>query len=319
MLKEYALVPDIFDETSYTTKELCPQQMNTISELVLDEGIASNLYDGEWSKYLTANAGRFNKAANELIKTARTENRFVRRPHSLSTLPSSDLEWGDEALSSHRHISLDGILVSRTNFVHYGGDPIVASVESLQTSGWWKARSSSVRLTRTTADYRRVLSLILGNANSLMFIDPHLDVTRDGKNGEKSHYGEFQEILLAAERVNRNLNPKIEIHRVSYIGSGKNKTEVPIKDWEASFKRILAPILRPKDIKVEVFIWDDFHDRYLISNLIGILIPNGFDVEATPQNNTTWTRLGRKERDDIQREFNPASNRHNLKHQFTVP
>jgi hypothetical protein len=61
-----------------------------------------------------------------------------------------------------------------------------------------------------------------------------------------------------------------------------------------------------------------FHDRYLITNLVGILIPNGFDVTNNPRDVTTWSRIGRKERDDIQREFDPASNRHRLRHRFTL-
>lgn len=34
---------------------------------------------------------------------------------------------------------------------------------------------------------------------------------------------------------------------------------------------------------------------------------------------TKWARLGRTDRDDAQREFDPASNRHTLRHRFTAP
>ena len=63
-----------------------------------------------------------------------------------------------------------------------------------------------------------------------------------------------------------------------------------------------------------------FGDRYLISNLIGINLPHGFGISDPhdPHPITTWTRLGRKDRDDIQREFDPASGRHKLQHRFTV-
>jgi hypothetical protein len=69
---------------------------------------------------------------------------------------------------------------------------------------------------------------------------------------------------------------------------------------------------------VEVLIWDDFHDRYVISNLIGILLSNGFDTTANPASITSWTRLGREDRDDVQREFDPASKRHKLHARFVV-
>jgi hypothetical protein len=72
-------------------------------------------------------------------------------------------------------------------------------------------------------------------------------------------------------------------------------------------------------LQVEVFIWDDHHDRYLITDLIEIEMGNGYDTTANPNDVTTWSRLGRATRDDIQREFDPAANRHSLKHRFTVP
>jgi hypothetical protein len=77
--------------------------------------------------------------------------------------------------------------------------------------------------------------------------------------------------------------------------------------------------MRSASISAEVFIWDDFHDRYLISDLIGVSLPYGFDTTTDESSFTTWTRLGRHDRDDIQREFDPASGRHALRHRFRVP
>jgi hypothetical protein len=71
-------------------------------------------------------------------------------------------------------------------------------------------------------------------------------------------------------------------------------------------------------VQATVFVWDDFHDRYLISNLMGISLPNGFDTTRDPNSVTTWTRLGRNERDDIQQEFDEASGHHALRARFTI-
>ena len=302
MLKEYSLIPDIFDHAQYSNEGICSLQLNHIKCLVMHEGLASNLCDGEWSKYLTANTNRFHKTAIELIKAIRKESRLTKRIQSGKIIPTADIDWAREALSSHVSNSVDGILVSASNSQNFHKQKIISSIEALDRCDWWNNRSESVRLLRRTIDYLNVLDLLLKNANSLMFIDPHLDITRPG-------YYEFHEILSAAERSNHNLNPKIEIHRVCYIGSGPNRRVVPPQEWEKSFNRVLSSILEPKELKVEVFIWDDFHDRYLISNLIGISIPNGYDVTTNPNDVTTWTRLGRTNADDIQREFDPASKR----------
>lgn len=47
------------------------------------------------------------------------------------------------------------------------------------------------------------------------------------------------------------------------------------------FRDCLGAVVR------SVFLWDDFHYRYIISNLIGIAAPNGFDTTRPPKNLTT--------------------------------
>jgi len=81
----------------------------------------------------------------------------------------------------------------------------------------------------------------------------------------------------------------------------------------------MATDLSGAGLEVEVFIWDDFHDRYIITDLIGIGLQNGLDTTADANAVTTWNRLGRPERDDIQREFDPASIRHSLRGRFKLP
>ena len=99
---------------------------------------------------------------------------------------------------------------------------------------------------------------------------------------------------------------------------GPSRDFRPVEEWEDVFRRNLGPRLSAAGLSVEVFIWNDFHDRYLISNLAGLSLPSGFDTTSA-KDKTTWSRLGRSDRDDIQREFDPASNRHGLKHRFTIP
>lgn len=85
------------------------------------------------------------------------------------------------------------------------------------------------------------------------------------------------------------------------------------------FHDALADPLRAAELQAEVFIWSDFHDRYLISNLVGISLQNGFDVSPAPDDYTTWSRLGRDNRDAIQREFDPAARPGELVERFLIP
>ncbi len=56
----------------------------------------------------------------------------------------------------------------------------------------------------------------------------------------------------------------------------------------------------------------------MISDLIGVSLSNGFDVSRKPDDITTWTRLSRTDRDDLQREFDPASGRHKKRGGFII-
>ena len=89
--------------------------------------------------------------------------------------------------------------------------------------------------------------------------------------------------------------------------------------FKRRFRDALARPLSAAGLRVEVFVWRSFHDRYLISNLVGISLPNSFDVSrAAPGDSTTWARLGRDTRDEIQREFDPAARPDKLVDRFEV-
>jgi len=60
------------------------------------------------------------------------------------------------------------------------------------------------------------------------------------------------------------------------------------------------------------------HDRYLISDLVGINVPYGFDIATDPAETSTWSRLGPEERDNQQREFDPAFGIHRLVNYFDI-
>ena len=144
----------------------------------------------------------------------------------------------------------------------------------------------------------------------LTFIDPHLDPT-------KPRYSGVVELLRAAGR--RTPAPLVEIHRAGYEGSGSRRNYLNIDQLEQDCRSTLASDLQAVGLRVDVFVWDRFHDRYLISNLLGISLPNGFDTSPESAEMTTWTRVGRAARDDVQREFDVASHRHKLMGRFAIP
>lgn len=313
MLTECALIPDIFDGTSYSSPELCDVHLSNLKEYLLQEALVRDLRNGEWRTYVSEEAGRHPRA-KELIRKL-IEQRRLRLSMSIrDTVPTNSSEWCQEALASHGSDSLDGIISSDSTAQEFRGKAknIVTSIEKLSSAQWWqdhRERGCSQRLRRNTNEYLQHLRLILSHANSFMFIDPHLDPSQD-------RYGEFLKLLLATRRP--DVAPLIEIHRVCYVGSGRKREIVKAEDWETRFRESLADPLAAAGLSIEVFIWDDFHDRYLITDLVGIGMQNGFDVTTNHKALTTWLRLGRRDRDDIQRELDPAVKRHPPPQRFKV-
>ena len=141
-----------------------------------------------------------------------------------------------------------------------------------------------------------------------MVIDPHFDPS-------ERRYRNAVTLLTDAGR--RLPAPLIEIHRVAWYGNGGDKRP-QLATVEQAFRPALKTAAASSGLTFQVFLWDDLHDRYLISDLVGITLPYGFGTTTDPNSVTTWSRMGRAERDDVQREFDRASNRHTLQHTFTV-
>lgn len=310
ILADYAITPDVFDVTSYSSEEVCRLHLREIGSVMRTEGLVRDLHDGAW-RALFADDGRpWHRRGKELVKKLATQGRLISSPRELPAVPVDDRAWCEEALRTHSRRPLTGGIIATGPIKdEYRSESRVARIDRLDGADWWRNRSPSIRLQRRAQDYRRHLSLILRCANSIQFIDPHLDPTID-------RYRHVADLLVDAGK--RTPAPHIEIHRVCYVGAGRDRSILSVDQIESEFHQALARVLKSVDLQAEVFVWDHFHDRYLISNLVGILLPNGFDT-SKDTDVTTWTRLGPCERDGVQREFDDASGRHHLHGKFSIP
>jgi hypothetical protein len=105
------------------------------------------------------------------------------------------------------------------------------------------------------------------------------------------------------------VKPLVEIHRVAWYGGGNDKRP-RVSDVVAALTPAITTVAKTAGLSVDVFLWDDFHDRYLITDLIGISLPHGFGTTKASNAQTIWTRLGRDDRDALVRSFEPALRHH---------
>jgi hypothetical protein len=186
---------------------------------------------------------------------------------------------------------LAGIIATEPIAAPHAATPIVSSVAKLTTASWWISRGPSVRLARTLGDYQKALELLLRHANSLIFIDPYIDPTNAYR------YGNLMR-LLEETLMHRSIKPLVELHRAAWYG-GENDKRPRVSEAVGALQPGLSRVARAAGISFDVFLWDEIHDRYLITDLIGISLPYGFGTTRAPNSFTTWARLGRADRDSI--------------------
>lgn len=310
LLAEYALTPDVFDQSFYSSDESADVYIQSLKEVLLTEGLVRDLRDGEWRRLFSSNERPWHSRGKELLKKLVIQKRLKLCAAALTIRPTTDEEWCREALESNMRVPLNGIFSTPTIANIFREVELVSPINRLSSAPWWSGRSPSVRLVRNVGSYIDNLRLVLQCANSIMFIDPHLDPT-------KPQYRDFSTILTSLS--GRSFPPLIEIHRVCYRGSGRSRIFPSEAEWKSCFNGDFSASLRSENLAAEIFIWDDFHDRHIITDIIGISAANGFDTTTDPSNITTWNRLGRVDRDDVQREFDPVSKRHDLKFRFKIP
>jgi hypothetical protein len=161
---------------------------------------------------------------------------------------------------------------------------------------------------RRTQDSRTALALVLSHANLLMFIDSFVDPLAE-------NFAEFPQLLVAAGSSDHK--PVIQIHRPSWRrADGKNVVQ-PFAQWIADFQP-WSDKLEGAGLSADVFIWADTHDRYLVSDIISINLPYGFDTGKETDPPTTWTRIGTTEVERLQLEYEPNCKMHGLVGSFAI-
>lgn len=308
MLDEYALVPDVFIPAAYTKPDYADMRLEDIKEPLLREALVRDLCNGEWSRRCIAGQDGMHRLTKELLRKLTSRNRLCRCPQYGEQMPNEAVEWCQQALLSHGARPLTGVIAANATKQQFSKEQIVCSIEKLTGTQWFQDRSSSKTIDRKTQAYLELLDRILRQANSLMFIDPYL-------NPQQQSYREFHELL--APMSTRDPQPRIELHRSFVDASGQQQRFLN----EATGRQLFAPLdaeLRRIRLSAEIYFWDNFHDRYLITDVIGVTVGAGFDVTTTPDDTTTWARLGAQDRDDLQRKYDPASRGTSLKSRFQI-
>lgn len=172
LIADYAITPDVFDRTSYSTPAECEARIETIREAMLTEGLVRNLRAGAWRHIFRSDTRPWHRRGTELVKKLATQNRLVPFRSELPAPPRDDRSWCAEALATHAASPFrGGVIVTESVKGDYVGEPLVARIDRLAGVRWWSERSPSVTLARTLAAYETHLDLLLRHSSLLVFIE----------------------------------------------------------------------------------------------------------------------------------------------------
>jgi len=313
---EYAITPDVFD-SGYVSSD--PRLEIILPELlkgICENGMIANLNKGGWIKHLEN--GRIPVIAQQDLKDKilryftllKDRNRLVRHPKASNGDPTTDIDWLNIALESHRLIEFDNIISSQ-QLLNSCGITCNKFTEALKvlSSPQWEGRKRTLTLASCEPYYRPVLDPVLRHAKSLTIVDPYF-------SPHSQKFIDFLKICIdqMGQRGTSILPGRIHIHAGDPFTDRDNPEMVDnrLASWESILKT-LYPSSIPHKIKVFLRTKKQngkkFHDRFILTDQCCIDIPMGTDMfgASTPQS-TTWCLLDDDDRQIKADEIAPAMN-----------
>jgi hypothetical protein len=305
MLHEFAFSPDVFFPSAFGVKTdqgaFIPGEAHGSLALaslwkgIERFGVIRDLSNGKWGRALDDRQVDLHARSRELLKKLRLNGRVVPAAAQIAGSPTAERDWLAEALASHTAEP------QITQF--FGTDEFCASLKAADHQDLPRAISKmpfcspfsgggcSIKVNRNIGAYINALRPLVKYSRSLMFIDPYLDV-------EAANYKDFLILLKAIASINPSVD--IELHRQIKPAYGE-----PVRSassWKQGFDQVFSADPALKSLSIKVFIWDEFHDRYLVSNLMGISVPHGFDTTKKDEA-TRWSMLSPQDANDVREEF----------------
>jgi len=316
LLYEFAITPDVFRADVVDANPVLGLTLVQLLHGLCDNGMLANLHKDRWIRHIRDDhVAKLSPTLRDKIITCLNvlENRYrlVRHPRLVQSDPASDNAWLDLALESHRRFALHGIVLSQVLLNTCGhNDPAFMELSIALEAPQWHNRRRSITLTKSAADYRAALAPILRYARAVSLVDPYMSC-------HNSRFFDTVRICLdlTGQRGHTPLPARIHIHA--------GDPQVDSSHSESVLARLAAweqQLLSLQHLhRITVFLWGShpggqtLHDRYMLTDQCGILVPAGLDcrTSSTP-NSTTWSLLDEEDRIKRLQDFDPATSPYHL-------
>ena len=257
MYHEYAIHPECFSKWE-NCRFFCAQ-------MGWDNGRLLSVYPKNWFK----KAYESIEACGEMEKKNIVENLTLLKKYKsikrYNAVYNDVVSWEENCLKQHSEIPYRGIVSNNET----SSAKIVKSKDIHINHEKWKLNTQITR--RNAEDIARRFSLLLKASKRILFVDPYIRAADDRFMRVITRC-----IMTAMDSIYRDKEyPIIEIHTKI-----KDSMHAELKLAVNNFTRNLPEKL-PKGIEVDVKIWgnkpggDEFHDRFILTDLGGIFIGAG--------------------------------------------
>lgn len=318
LLYEFAITPDVFDG-SVTADEASETQLKQILKGVQENGIIADLHRSRWSQHVQDKRApslrpEVRDRVLTLLQSLHDRHRIVRHPRRLEGDPASDEQWLELAIASHRRIPFTQIIAGGELCRRCAGAGLpLTPIPKVLDSSAWEGRKRSKTIAKSEPEFRAALSPLLRHARAIRLIDPYL-VPRTTRF--------FETIKLVVELAGKRgygqpIDCRIDIHAGDPTRYDDNGTlESPEERLAAWQTAIRAVDISPH--RIRVFLWKNYdggerlHDRFIITDQIGISVPGGLDCRTASANSTTWSVMEFEDQQFWATRFDPAGNVYEL-------
>lgn len=301
MLYEFALTPGILKQAVLDGSADVARDVVRVMEGLCENGLVGDLCDGSLRPVL-------GKAVNDLepsqlrdeirvcLEILDRRQRFVDRPYLGSCWPTEDIEWLDEAVTSHGQEEFYAIVTLGDSLSVKTRPPCTIPIGSVWKSAAWRDRANSRRVQRTAATFQNVLRPVLRHAKSIMLIDPNI------RPEEGRFFRSLQALVHTAfNRPDPNTLKVFEIHArpPAFVASTYS--------WFEGELRSRIGSLVPAGKRLRLVLWQEMrprlHNRFVLTNFGGVTLGVGLDESDSGPDMDDWELLSEDHRSAIWTDF----------------
>ena len=304
MLKEICITPQIFDKSQLIDKLLWKDTKSLLEAISLG-GYIVGLNNSDWKKIVRVKINEIdNNKVKDLFNTLITildkRNLIVGHPKDNNISPKTEDEWINIAYKLNSIYKFYSILATKS---YNNINTTIEELEYININEKFGITGSKHSI-KTEEELEKIFIPILLYAKKVIIIDPYFDI-------EKPRYKTTLNIIAKFFKNRRGIKDGGTI----YINCSSKI--YPSSNW----KDIINKIYQDYGHIVIINIWErqkdniKMHDRYIITNQIGIISASGTDKDLYQQ--SEWAIKDYTTLDDILQQYKENSSPFKLKYIVT--